>query len=101
MPARPRVALLIESLGRESLHVRRGALRGLAEAKDPVSIEPLIACLLNDTDSKAGGLASVALVEMGEAAAVHLTQALAEGRVQGRHRVSAAKNVLDKLGAEV
>jgi HEAT repeat protein len=94
------VAALVESLSKESLHVRRGAVRGLAEAKDPASIEPLIECLLTDGDSKVRGLASSALVAMGQEAAVHLTQALTEGRVQGRHRESAVKNVLNKLGVE-
>jgi HEAT repeat protein len=95
------VAALIEALSSNSQHVRRGAVRGLTEAGDPVSIEPLIRCLVDDEDSKVRGLAGMALVEVGEEAALPLAKALKEGRIEGKHRQNTAKNVLQRLGLDV
>jgi HEAT repeat protein len=95
------VAALVEALSSNSQHVRRGAVRGLAEAKDPTSIEPLIQCLVNDEDAKVRGLVGTALIEMGEEAALSLAGALREGRIKGKHRRHTAKNVLQRLGVDV
>ena len=94
------VAALVEALSSTSQHVRRGAVRGLIEARDPASIEPLIECLVNDEDSKVRGLVGSALVEIGEEAAAQLTVALQEGRIQGKQRQILAKRVLSEMGVE-
>jgi HEAT repeat protein len=94
------VAALIAALSREYVQVRRGALRGLAEAKDPIAIEPLIRCLNEDEDSKARGLAAAALAEMGREAVKPLRRALEEGRMRDRQRRNLVANALRKLGAE-
>jgi HEAT repeat protein len=92
------VRALIQALSREYKLVRRGAVRGLAEAKDAVAVEPLIQCL-GDEDSKARGLAADALVEMGEAAVQPIRDALHADRIPSKHGQNLAHRVLHKLGA--
>jgi HEAT repeat protein len=95
------IKLLIECLSRDSLHVRRGAVRGLAEAKDPDAIQPLIQLLIADEDSKVRRLADQALVAIGTEAVAPLRAYLAEWDVQGRQRRKRIEQVLQKLGTEV
>jgi HEAT repeat protein len=95
------VAALVEGLSSDSKHVRRGAVRGLTEAKAPASIGPLTQCLVGDPDRKVRALAGDALVAMGEAAALLLAKALEEGRIEGKHRQYMAKSVLQRLGVDV
>ncbi len=81
------VAGMIEALDRDSRLVRRGAVRGLAEAANPAAIGPLIAHL-EDPDSKTRKLVFDALVGFGDHAAPTIEAALAEttpqqGRLRG------------------
>jgi HEAT repeat protein len=94
------VAALVATLSRENSHVRRGALRGLAVAKDPIAIESLIRCLNADDDTKARGLAATALAEIGDPAIEPLREALQSGRIRDRHRRKLLIGVLAKLGEE-
>ena len=91
------VAVLVKALSRDTSHVRRGAVRGLWEAKDPTSIEALIQCLY-DADRKVRGLAADALAQMGDPAADALQSALTEGRIAGRSQQMAVHAVLRRLG---
>ena len=94
------VAALIEALSKEQAMVRRGAIRGLGEARDPAAIEPLIERIAQDDDAKARKLAARALLSIGAPAVEPLRRALAEGRVLGRHRQSLIKDTLARLGVE-
>ncbi|MCJ7549717.1 MAG: HEAT repeat domain-containing protein [Anaerolineae bacterium] len=81
------VAGMIEALDRDSRLVRRGAVRGLADAANPAAIVPLIT-LLEDPDGKTRKLAFDALVGFGKQAASAIEAALAEttpkqGRLRG------------------
>jgi HEAT repeat protein len=91
------VAVLIQALSRDSTYVRRGALHGLREARDPASCDILIRCFY-DEDRKARGLAADALVAIGPPAADAVREALAEGRIEGQHRVEAAEEVIRRVG---
>jgi HEAT repeat protein len=93
------VAVLIEALSRDTSHVRRGAVRGLMEARDPASIKALIRCLA-DEDRKVRRLAADALVHIGEAAAQVLEKALQNGAIQGRSQQQAARAVVEKIGED-
>jgi HEAT repeat protein len=78
---------LIEALGREEHLVRRGAVRGLAEARNPAAIEPLVRSL-GDTDSKVRKLALEALAHFGAPAVAAVREALSrvdpvDGRMRG------------------
>lgn len=77
---------LIEALERDTHFVRRGAVRGLAEAANPAAIVPLTK-LLEDTDGKTRKLAFEALVSFGAHAVPAVETALAETpQQQGRLR---------------
>jgi HEAT repeat protein len=93
------VAVLIQALSRDSSHVRRGAVRGLWEARDPMSVEPLIRCLY-DEDRKVRGLAASALADIGEPAAQALESALQEGGIPGKSQQQMARDALDKIRGE-
>jgi HEAT repeat protein len=93
------VAALIEALSKEQPMVRRGAIRGLGEVRDPTAIEPLIERIAKDDDGKARKLAAGSLVKIGAAAIGPLQRALAENRVLGKHRQSLIKETLSRLGA--
>lgn len=95
------VADLVEGLSSSSQHVRRGSVRGLAEATDQSSIRPLIQCLLHDPGSKGRALAVTALVEMGGEAGAQLVEVWREEGIQGKQRRNAAKHVLQKLAMEL
>jgi HEAT repeat protein len=90
------VAVLIKALSRDSSHVRRGAVQGLWETKNPAAIEPLIQCF-EDEDRKVRRLVADALAQMGEPAAEALERALAEGRIAGKSQQQMARTVLAKL----
>jgi HEAT repeat protein len=91
------VAVLVKALSRDISHVRRGAVRGLWEARDPAAIEPLIGCLSGDEDRKVRGLAADALVAIGEPAAQALQKALAEGQIRGKSQRTVAHAVVDRI----
>jgi HEAT repeat protein len=93
------VAALIEALSRDNRLIRRGAVRGLAEARDPAAVGPLIRCL-EDEDPKVRRLAAAALSEVGESAVAPLKRALEECRMRGKHGQDLVRNVLRKLGVE-
>ena len=81
------VAGMIEALDRDSRLVRRGAVRGLADAADPTAIGPLIAHL-EDPDSRTRKLIFDALVGFGNQATPAIEAALAgsppqQGRLRG------------------
>ncbi len=103
------VDALIQALGNEFRLTRRGAVRGLAEAKDPRAIEPLIRCL-NDNDRKVRSLAGEALIKLGPSAIAPLQRALDEasdpagtdGRAEmfglGKQNRNLIRYILEKLG---
>jgi HEAT repeat protein len=91
------VAVLIRALSRDAVHVQRGALHGLREAKDPAACEALIQRFY-DPDRKVRALAVDALVAIGAPAAGAVQRALDEGRIEGKHRVEMAEKVLSKVG---
>jgi HEAT repeat protein len=93
------VAVLVKALSRDTTHVRRGAVRGLWEARDPASIEPLIQCFY-DEDRKVRSLAADALSHFGEPAARALESALQEDRIPGKAQQQMAREVLDKIRGE-
>jgi len=68
---------IIEALDRDSHLIRRGAVRGLAAAGNPVAIEPLIA-QLEDPDTKTRKLVFEALVSFGSQALPAVDAALAQ-----------------------
>jgi hypothetical protein len=94
------VAALIEASSREQVLIRRGAIRGLGETRDPAAIEPLIERIAQDTDSKVRKYAAEALLSIGPAAVGPMRRALVENRFLGRHRQSLIAETLSKLGAE-
>ena len=94
------VAALIEALSREQVLIRRGAIHGLSDARDPAAVEPLIERIAQDDDAKARKLAAGALLNIGAAAVEPLRRALAKNRVLGRHRQSLIRETLSRLGAE-
>jgi HEAT repeat protein len=93
------VSALIEALSSEHRFVRRGAVRGLAEARDPAAIEPLIRCLRDD-DPKVRRSAADALVEIGDAAVEPLQGALGGQWSQSKHRRNLIHAILLRLGAQ-
>ncbi|MCJ7551296.1 MAG: HEAT repeat domain-containing protein, partial [Anaerolineae bacterium] len=81
------VAGMIEALDRDSRLVRRGAVRGLADAANPAAIAPLIAHL-EDPESRTRKLIFDALAGFGMHAAPAIEAALAgtapqQGRLRG------------------
>lgn len=96
------LASLIEALERDNHLIRRGALRGLAEARTPKAIPALIRAL-EDEDGKARGLATGALLDLGEAARAPLEAALAgtmdDGHPNDGRRMGLFRNVLTQLEA--
>jgi HEAT repeat protein len=93
------VAALIEALSRDNRLIRRGAVRGLAETRDPAAVGPLIRCL-EDEDPKVRRLAAAALSEVGESAVAPLKRALEECRMRGERGQDLVRNVLRKLEVE-
>jgi HEAT repeat protein len=93
------IAVAVEALSSQSRHARRGAARGLAEAKDPSTVAPLLRAL-EDEDSKVRSLAADALVEIGRAAIEPLRRALAEASDRGGRARPHLQRVLRRLGAD-
>jgi HEAT repeat protein len=90
------VVVLVKALSRDISHVRRGAVRGLWEAKDPAAIEPLIGCFY-DEDRKVRRLVADALVAIGEPAAQALQEALAGRQIRGKSQQTMARSVVERI----
>jgi HEAT repeat protein len=93
------IAVAVEALSSSSQHARRGAARGLAEAKDPNAVVPLVRAL-EDEDSKVRSLAADALIEIGGAAVEPLRRALAEAPRHGSRSRPHLQRVLQRLEGE-
>lgn len=93
------IAVAAEALSHTSRHARRGAARGLAEAKDPTTVLPLIRAL-EDEDSKVRSLAAGALIEIGQAAIEPLRHALARMPAHGSRSRQHVQRVLTRLEGE-
>ena len=92
------VEALIRTLSRDNHLIRRGAVRGLAKAKDPSAIPALIACM-EDRDGKVRKLASDALEDLGEATMRVVTQMLSETddtNVRRRNALIHLRTVLER-----
>ncbi|MBN1642669.1 MAG: HEAT repeat domain-containing protein [Anaerolineae bacterium] len=90
------IAVVVEALSSANRHTRRGAVRGLAEARDPSTIEPLLECL-EDEDAKVRALAADALVAIGSAAAQPVRQALARTQLHGTRARAYLQRTLRRL----
>lgn len=90
------IAVAVAALSHTSRHARRGAARGLAEAKDPATVLPLLGAL-EDEDSKVRSLAADALVEIGDAALEPVQHALAQAPSHGGRSRSHLQRVLQRL----
>jgi HEAT repeat protein len=93
------IAVAVEALSSQSRHARRGAARGLAQAKDPSTVAPLLRAL-EDDDSKVRSLAASALVEIGQPAVEPLRRALAEAPEHGSRLRPHLQRVLQRLGVD-
>ena len=91
------VDALIAGLDRDYVMARRGAMRGLAAAKDPRAI-PHVIKAMSDDDGKMRNLAGEALLALGEPSIIPLQQALEEEGIASRRRRNRVLNLLDKLG---
>ena len=91
--------MLIQALSRDSIHVRRGAVHGLREARDPAASEALILCLSSD-NRQVRSLAVDALVAIGPPAADAVNRALDEERLTDKGRIELADRVLQKVGKQ-
>jgi HEAT repeat protein len=92
------IAVAVEALSHTSQHARRGAARGLAEAKDPTTVAPLIRAL-GDEDAKVRSLAADALIEIGSPTIEPLRRALAEAPGHGSRSRHHLQRVLHRLEA--
>ena len=90
------VQALIETLSRDAILMRRGAIRGLDKTGDPIAIPALIEAL-EDTDRKVRKLASETLNHYGEAAVDPLQEALAETDPRDGRRRSILMQMLESL----
>jgi HEAT repeat protein len=93
------IAVAVEALSSTNRHARRGAARGLAEARDPTTVAPLLRAL-EDEDAKVRSLAADALIEIGGAAIERVRHALAEAPRQGSRSRHHLQHVLRRLGAD-
>ncbi len=94
------VRALIETLSRDAAMMRRGAVRGLAVARDPVAIPALIDALA-DPDRKVRKLAAETLEHFGATAVQPLHEALAAVDPHDGRRRSAMLQMLDRLESRV
>ncbi len=93
---REAITVAVEALFHTSSHARRGAARGLAEAKDPTTAVALVRAL-EDEDSKVRSLAADALVKIGHAAIEPVRHALAETPRHGSRSRQPLQRVLHRL----
>ncbi|MFL7811488.1 MAG: HEAT repeat domain-containing protein, partial [Anaerolineae bacterium] len=94
------IAVAVDALSSQSRHARRGAARGLAVARDPTTVAPLLRAL-EDEDRKVRSLAADALVEIGRPAIAPLRRALEETTRHGSRSRPHLQRVLQRLGVDV
>jgi HEAT repeat protein len=90
------VRALIEALERDEHLIRRGAVRGLDDARNPIAIEPLVRCL-DDPDGKVRRLASEALAHLGPPGRAAVQEALAQVDERNGRLRSILRSTLERL----
>lgn len=101
---RPIMRWLLED---DDAEVRRRAIDGLSEEEHPRIIEPLLTCLMNDTDDLVRSTAAMSLTrftvlaavdELSESHSTHLIDALQRALIHHQHKPDIYRRILESLG---